>query len=369
MIEIRSGDRRAAFDVPFEIYPTSSPYVSPMWSDIDRLLDCQKNPLVKDGHGRLELFTAHRNGRPIGRIVVTIHTASNQRHGTNKAQFGFFDCVDDAQVADALIDVAEKCALEHGANELSGNFNLTAMQMIGVVTGGFENIPYTDIMWSPAHIAEHLERRGFARHFPMTTFETDLKDLDPKSLLGDRQEAILTDPAYTWSPINRRTFQTRMEDARQLLNDGFDSNPMFVPVTKAEYKYQAGEMMWIMDPRLSVVVHHHGKPAGVIVCIPDINTFLRDTQSRLSLSTLYHYLRHRMHRDRAVIIYYSVATRLHGHGLNGAMLHRLVTQAKAAGYRKLGTTWIADINVASLRQMERMGARPLHHLHLFHRML
>ena len=34
-------------------------------------------------------------------------------------------------------------------------------------------------------------------------------------------------------------------------------------------------MMWIMDPRLSVVVYHDGKPAGVIVCIPDLNPFMR----------------------------------------------------------------------------------------------
>ena len=30
-------------------------------------------------------------------------------------------------------------------------------------------------------------------------------------------------------------------------------------------------MMWVMDPRLSVVAHHGGRPAGVIVCIPDLN--------------------------------------------------------------------------------------------------
>src|SRR5689334_3723293 len=35
MIELRTGDRRAAFDVPFNVYDAASPYVSPMWSDLD----------------------------------------------------------------------------------------------------------------------------------------------------------------------------------------------------------------------------------------------------------------------------------------------------------------------------------------------
>ena len=66
-------------------------------------------------------------------------------------------------------------------------------------------------------------------------------------------------------------------------------------------------MMWVMDPRLSVVVHHEGKPAGVIVCIPDLNPFVRACRSRLSLTTPWHFLKHRLTGDRAVIIYYSVA--------------------------------------------------------------
>ena len=128
-----------------------------------------------------------------------------------------------------------------------------------------------------------------------------------------------------------------MEDARVVLNDGFDRNPMFVPVSAEEYAFQAGEMMWVMDPRLSVVVYHDGKPAGVIVCIPDLNPFVRACRSRLSLTAPWHFLKQRLTGDRAVIIYYSVTPRLQGAGLNGAMLSRLVAAAKTAGYRRLGT--------------------------------
>jgi hypothetical protein len=38
---------------------------------------------------------------------------------------------------------------------------------------------------------------------------------------------------------------------------------------------------------------------------------------------------------------------------------------KEAGYERLGLTWIADENQASLRQIEKLGAQPLHRLHLF----
>jgi hypothetical protein len=56
---------------------------------------------------------------------------------------------------------------------------------------------------------------------------------------------------------------------------------------------------------------------------------------------------------------------MQGKGLNGAMLHRVTSALKQAGYHSLGLTWIADVNGASLRQVERLGAKRLHRLHLF----
>ncbi len=365
MIRVETGNRRTAFEAGLNAYGPHTPYISPMWSDIDRLLDPARNPLCRDGAGALEVFTAVRDGLPVGRIVASVHLASNRRHGTSNGQFGFFDCIDDTAVADALLAAAETWVAQRGADQIAGNFNLTAMQMVGVVTEGFEHPPYTDMMWTAPHISTHLERRGYAPVFPMSTFETEVAAADADALIGPKQRAVLEDPRYTWHPITWRTFKTRLEDARVILNAGFDKNPMFVPVSPDEYAFQAGEMMWIMDPRLSILVHYDGKPAGVVVCIPDLNPFVRATGSRISLTTPWHFLKHRMNRDRAVIVYYSVATALHGRGLNGAMLSRLIGQARAAGYKRLGTTWISDGNVASLRQMEHIGARRLHRLHLF----
>lgn len=365
MIELRTGDRAAAFAVPFEVYPANAPYVSPMWGDLDRILDPTRNPLVTEGHGRFALFTAHRAGKAVGRIVAVIHDASNARHGTNRAQFGFFDCDDDAEVAGALIGAAETWARERGAEEMAGNFNLTAMQMTGVVTGGFDAAPYTDMMWNPPHIPHLLAGHGYRPIFDMTTFDYDLDRLDPAVLLGPKQREILADTDYTWLPVTRRTFAARMEDARLVLNAGFDRNPMFVPLTPVEFSFQAGEMMWIMDFRLPVIVHHRGRPVGALLCVPDMNPFIRDTGARIGITTVFHFLRHRLKRTRAVILLYSVDPGHQNLGLNGAMLFRLATALKKTGYKTVGGTWIADVNGASLRQAEKIGARPLHELAIF----
>jgi hypothetical protein len=129
--------------------------------------------------------------------------------------------------------------------------------------------------------------------------------------------------------------------------------------------FQAKDLSHVLDPRITALVHDAQGPAGVVLCIPDLNPMLRAMRSRVSLLAPWHLLRHRFGRRRAVIILYSVAQRRQGQGLNGAMLYRVTSALKRHGYTSLGITWIADVNGASLRQMERLGARRLHRLHLF----
>lgn len=364
-VEIRQGDLEGFFRVPFVVYGEDSPYVTPMHADLARYLDPARNPLMRDGGGRLAYFTAWRGDRPVGRIVAHTHPASNERHGTRRCQFGFFDCADDLEAARALLSAAEAFGREQGCDELAGAFNLTAMQQAGVLTEGFDAQPYTDMVWGAPHLPGLLEACGFEAFFPMSTFEFEVGPGTADRLLGAPQRAVLDDPDWSWKPITRAAFKARFEEARACLNDGFSDNPMFVPLTAAEFEFQAGEMMWIVDPRIACVVHYKGEPAGVVICIPDLNPFQKAVKGRMGLSAPFHFLRQRLKRRRAVIIFYSVKRALHGRGLNGAMLHRVIKALHAGGYRRCGVTWISDANTASLRQMEKLGARRLQRLHLY----
>jgi hypothetical protein len=355
-VELRAGDVEAFFAAPFHAYPREVGYVSPMKGDIRRMLDSAANPLWLAGNP-FAFWTAHRDGRPVGRIVALVHRQSNARHGTARAQFGFFDCADDPAAAAALLGAAEGFARDQGQREIAGNFNLTAMQQCGVVTDGFETPTYTDMPLNPPHVPRLLAANGYQPMFPMRTFELDLANA--------RTPPDRTLDGYRFAPIRRDAFAARMEEARAVLNDGFADNPMFVPLTTEEFRFQAGEMSAILDPRLSSVLMEGERPVGTIICIPDLNGFLRATQSRIGIATPFHFLRHRLRRRRAVIIFYAVVQDRHGRGLMGAMLTRTVAALRNAGYRQLGITWIADANAASLRQMERLGARPLQRLHLF----
>ncbi len=352
------------FRCPFDIYGKDCLYVSPLKSDLERFLDPRRNPLFRLENDRT-FFTASRGDKIVGRIVAHLHRSSNELYRLSRSYFGYFDCIDDQDIANALLKAAEDWGRRQSCNEIAGNFNLTAMQQIGVMTDGFENAPYLDQTYNPPHMVRLLERAGYERFFPMTTFELDLEENRHSNILSEKAGTLRSDRQLTFKNVNKREFRQLMADACHVLNRGFSKNPMFVPLSTEEFWFQAKEMMWIMDPRISILAYRDGQPIAVVVCIPDLNPLLRAIDSRFSITAPWHYLRYRLNRERAVIIYYSVVPEEHGKGLNSLMLHEVATRLLASGYRSMGITWIADVNKPSLRQMEKIGARQLHRLHLF----
>jgi GNAT superfamily N-acetyltransferase len=368
MPELRRGDFRAFFEAPERAYGASAPFVSVFDEDLKRFLSTRENPVFAHPD-ELAFFTAHRDGRPVGRITAHVHTASNRRHGWNRSCFGFFDCADDSEAASLLLGAAERWGRERGHEEIWGNFNLTAMSPAGVVTDGFEHAPYSDQVWNPPHIPRLLEQAGYAREFPMSQFDISLPDVDLDSFLTPAFHALRADASFSWSHVELGRLKQLLPEICDAFNESFDKNPMFVPLTHEEFNFQAKDLMWVLDPRISSIVRHNGELVALLLCIPDLNPLLRACRSRMGPLTLPRLLLYRRRCRRAVAIIQAVRPRLRGHGLAAVMLHEVLTALRKARYETLGVTWISDENVPSLRNAMRGGARPLHRLHLFKKSL
>ena len=361
-------DFDAFFRVPFGQYGPEEAYVSPFRGDLARILDGTRNPVFEDPE-LITYFTAHRAGRAVGRITAHVHAASNERHGLRRGSFGFFDCAPDRAAARMLLDAAAEWLAARGCDEIAGNFNLTAMQEMGVVVVGHERAPFTAQHHNPAWIPDLLLENGFEPFFPMTTWRVRLPEVDPERFHGPKQRALSADPRLTVEAIRRRGFRASMEAAWHLLNDSFSANPLFVPLTREEFFAQVDQMLLVFDPRIAFLARLGGQPVGVLACLPDANPLLAATGSRMKASTPIHYLRHRLRRTRASLVFGGVAPQMQDRGLAGLLLHRALESLRAAGYQELGITWISDTNGPSLRQMEKMGAEPWHRLNLFRRSL
>ena len=126
--------KRVFVDVPFRLHGHD-----PNWAPRFASASTTGSPVVtrpaSTSVGRL--WTAHRDGKAVGRIGVCIDSLFNERQGEAWAWVGFFDSVDDSEVAGSLFDVALDWSRRQGAEVAVGPANFTTNDELGLLVEGF----------------------------------------------------------------------------------------------------------------------------------------------------------------------------------------------------------------------------------------
>src|SRR5207302_8495258 len=104
---MRSRELSAFIDVPWHIADAvrHPQWVPPLRMMVRDLLDTKSNPFYRQADRML--FIARRNGKPVGRIAAIENRAHNNFHRDRVGFFGFFESVNDADVAQALFSAAD----------------------------------------------------------------------------------------------------------------------------------------------------------------------------------------------------------------------------------------------------------------------
>ncbi|MGB9668701.1 MAG: hypothetical protein ACPL0D_07265, partial [Thermosulfidibacteraceae bacterium] len=126
--------------VPWRIYKGDKHWVPPIVADQIQVLSTDKNPFFR--HGEAELFIAYDSqALPIGRIAAIYDTFYKKYRGENIGLFGYFESIDDIDVARSLFSVAEDWLKSKGVSKIIGPFNLSIHNEVGVLVDGFDKPP------------------------------------------------------------------------------------------------------------------------------------------------------------------------------------------------------------------------------------
>src|SRR5271157_477186 len=87
---------------PYRLYRNDKNWVPQLLMDDYKKLNKKKNPFFQ--HAEAEFFIARRNGEAAGRIASIHDRIWEETHGDKSAYWGWFECVDDPEVAKALFN-------------------------------------------------------------------------------------------------------------------------------------------------------------------------------------------------------------------------------------------------------------------------
>ena len=149
-------------EIPFRLYRGHPQWVPPILVDIKAQMNPNKHPFYD--HSEADFFIAHRDGRDVGRIAALENRHFNEYHQTKQAQFYFFECEDDQEVANALFERAFEWTRERGLDTIVGPKGFGPLDGYGLLVEGFEHRQMMTMMnYNYPYYPKLLENIGFEK--------------------------------------------------------------------------------------------------------------------------------------------------------------------------------------------------------------
>src|SRR5437762_9117752 len=148
------------------LFPYTTLFRSRM--DVRTLLTPGKNPFFE--HAEAQYFLAVRDGRPVGRIAAIKNDAHNREHGDRVGFYGFFECVNEQAVANALFDAAARWLSDKDFRVMRGPMNPSVNDDCGLLVAGFDTPPTIMMPHNPPYYVALHQGYGFTKAKDLIAF-------------------------------------------------------------------------------------------------------------------------------------------------------------------------------------------------------
>jgi len=334
--------------LPRRLYQGMAGYTPPL--DIERreLIDPKKSPFFS--HGRAAYWIAYRDGHAAGRISAQIDDVEGPSTPSDLGQFGCLDAIDDREVIEALLRTAENWLRERGRLTIRGPFILSINGESGMLIEGQSCAPMILMPWHPAYLHRHVASAGYQVAMRLFSFE-----LDVTKIAGGELKRSSARQNFTARDMRLRDFQTEMEIARAIYNDGWQKNWGFVPGTREDTEGLARSFKSLLIEEMALFACDKNEPVGFALTLPNLFDLTADLGASPGpfgwLKLAWRLQRQRYRSFRLVFIGGREAR--HHSGLGEFLLAETVRRVKRYGAEKLTCSWVLESNAAFIQLLRR----------------
>ena len=373
VVRVEGSSTLARFiDVPFEVHrPGGGRWIPPLRVMVRNVLDPGRDPFWRNADRAL--FLARPDGRPLGRIAAIENRSHTVTHGDRVGFFGFFESVDDPEVAGALLEHAAGWLTERGLETMRGPMSPSINHECGLLVDGFDTDPSFLTPWNPPYYARLLEQQGLVGEQDLLSFwiPTDPSHFGvTPGMARVAERARVRLGRLTFRALGGRRFMRDAELCRVIFNEAWSGNWGFVPMTTEEFSYMARELRPILVGDMSFVAEVDGEAAGFMGVAYDYNRILKRIPSgRIFPTGIFRLLtgRRRLRHGRVILL--GIRERYRGQHILPLFMHELLRRARIFGGVGAEASWVLEDNEAMIRPLVAMGASPYKRWRIYSREL
>lgn len=252
---------------------------------------------------------------------------------------------------------------------MRGPYNPSINDDCGLLTDGFEGIPFIAMPWNPMYYEKLFLANGMQSIRDLFAYMLDMTAAVPERIRKITQR-MRDRGGWTIRGMRMDKLKEELEILYRLYNCTLDRNWGFVPVTLEDFMASADDFRAIVDPEMIIFAEKNGEVGAFAVAFPNFNEIL------LQIKFTPHWLRllhivwlmktHRYHGQRLAVL--GIAPGARDHGLSAVLFAEQYERASQR-YQVTEVSWVEANNVEIMRGAEMMHGRKYRTYRIFERSL
>ncbi len=350
------AQQKLFLQLPWKIYKDCSYWVPPIRMDQKEMVGYTKHPFYDTNEA--QTFLAMRGGEAVGRISSIVNNGHNQRFEEKRGFFGFFESIDNQNVASALFDTAGDWLKSKGMRDVRGPCSPSQNQQCGLLIDGFDIQPTFMMAYNPPYYQPLCENYGFEKAQDLISFYGHVEMV--KSL--DQKMAFVIEEAIRRFEINLRPMNTKnfLPEVRMFLeiyNKSLVGTWGFVPFSDDEIAALANSLKYLIVPEMTSVAEVNGSPIGAVFGLLDYNSRVKQIDGKLLPFGFLKLLMNKKALKRVRLVSTNVLPEYQRWGIGLVLMSRLVPEIFKWGIEIAEFSWVLETNHLSRATLERGGAK------------
>jgi len=307
---------------------------------------------------QVQTFLAFRGNELCGRIAAILNQVHIDFQKERRGFFGFFECVDDQQTANALLDAVRTWLAERDIHAIRGPTSPGMNYVWGTLIEGFDSPPTFMMAYNPPYYARLLETYGFRKAQDLYAFWANA-DMLPASMAKHWPLADQIAQRYNIRvrSIDKRRFRQDVRDFLEIYNRSMASHWGFSPMCPEELDHMARVLRYLLIPELVVAAEIDGRLVGMCLALPDYNPAIKQIDGRLLPFGFIRLLLGRRRVKKVRVLAANVLPEFQLMGVALVLLKAMTPPALEYGIREVEYSWIAESNLLSRGSLEKGGAK------------
>ncbi len=338
---------------PYTLYAKDPHWVPQLLMDDFKKLDRTKYPFWQHAAG--EFFLARKDGAVVGRIGGIHDRIWEETHKEKAGYWGWFECIDDAEVARLLFDAAFEFARTRGCTRIIGPMSPNANDYIGTQIEGFEGSPVMLMPYNPPYYDRIIQAYGNRKWKDLVAWLMDNPEIPER--LAKIMPRVEAKGGFKLRTLKMKDFKNEYDRFVELYNSYEQVNAVFTPMTPDEMAVMAKDLKMGLDPDLVFFAEVDGKVVGVSLTMPDFNVGYKKAYGHLFPFGIYHLLTAKKKTHLVRTLSMGVLKEYRNRGIDLAFYYYSYKNGVPKGYNAVEMSWVEEDNAAMTNTALKLGGK------------